>query len=163
MAQFELCKISNRVRFILAVISGEVVISNRRKAAIEGDLQAQGYDRMPNTKKVCMPSCCRLLWICLPAEPCERTRGQSHLVADQRWQTLQNPVTRQPGLPWLNRELSGAMLPSLVRLRPLTAYVRGRGSCRLLSQSRAGRARTRRQCLPLQRPTTTCWPCPCPA
>ena len=51
MAQFELRKISNRVRFILAVIAGQVAVSNRRKAAVEAELEAQGFDRMPNTRK----------------------------------------------------------------------------------------------------------------
>ncbi|KAK9790352.1 hypothetical protein WJX73_001002 [Symbiochloris irregularis] len=51
MAKFELTRISNRVRFILAVIAGEVVISNRKRAEIEAQLDAEGYDRMPNTKK----------------------------------------------------------------------------------------------------------------
>ena len=52
VAQFELNKLSNRVRFILAVISGDMVVSNRRRAAIEADLEDQGFERMPNTKKV---------------------------------------------------------------------------------------------------------------
>lgn len=52
MAKFELTRISNRVRFILAVIAGEVVISNRKRADIEGQLERDGYDRMPNTRKV---------------------------------------------------------------------------------------------------------------
>ena len=52
VAQFELNKLSNRVRFILAVISGDLVVSNRRRAAIEADLTDQGFERMPNTKKV---------------------------------------------------------------------------------------------------------------
>lgn len=52
MAKFELARISNRVRFILAVIAGEVVISNRRRADIEAQLESDGYDRMPNTRKV---------------------------------------------------------------------------------------------------------------
>ena len=53
MAKFELTRISNRVRFILAVIAGEVVISNRKRANIEEQLDEGGYDRMPNTKKAC--------------------------------------------------------------------------------------------------------------
>ncbi len=34
------------MRFILAVIKGELVVSNRKKAEIEVDLEAAGYDRM---------------------------------------------------------------------------------------------------------------------
>lgn len=37
------------MKFILAVISGELVISNRKRAAIEADLVAQGFDKMPKT------------------------------------------------------------------------------------------------------------------
>ncbi len=46
-AEVELLRLSNKVRFILAVISGDLRINNRKKAAIEGDLEAQGYDKMP--------------------------------------------------------------------------------------------------------------------
>lgn len=43
---------NNKIRFIRAVISGELVLANRRRADIEGDLQAQGYDRMAKSKDV---------------------------------------------------------------------------------------------------------------
>ena len=39
------------MRFILAVVTGELKLSNRRKADIEGELEAQGYDRLPTQKK----------------------------------------------------------------------------------------------------------------
>lgn len=45
--------ISNQMRFILAVVSGELVISNRKKADIVADLEQQGYDPMPANKKAC--------------------------------------------------------------------------------------------------------------
>jgi DNA topoisomerase II len=45
-------KLSNKARFILAVVAGTLVVSNRRKAEIEGDLDAQGFDRIVPTKKV---------------------------------------------------------------------------------------------------------------
>jgi hypothetical protein len=35
-----------QMKFILAVIAGELIISNRKRAAIEADLEAGGYDRM---------------------------------------------------------------------------------------------------------------------
>lgn len=35
-----------QVKFILAVISGEIVVSNRKRRDIEADLEAGGYDRM---------------------------------------------------------------------------------------------------------------------
>ena len=40
------------MRFILAVISGELKISNRKKADIEADLDSNGYDRIAPAKKV---------------------------------------------------------------------------------------------------------------
>jgi DNA topoisomerase-2 len=43
---------SNKIRFIRAVISGELVLSNRKRADIEGDLAAQGYDKMAKSKDV---------------------------------------------------------------------------------------------------------------
>ena len=58
MAKFELTRLSNRVRFILAVISGEMVINNRKRVDIEAQLEADGYNRMPNTKKKVGRSTC---------------------------------------------------------------------------------------------------------
>lgn len=51
-AEFELLKLSNKARFILAVVSGTLVVSNRRKADIESDLDMQGFVRIAPTKKV---------------------------------------------------------------------------------------------------------------
>ena len=51
-AAFELMKLSNKVRFILAVISGELLISNRKKAAIEADMDQMGFERIATGKKV---------------------------------------------------------------------------------------------------------------
>ena len=34
------------MKFILAVIAGDVVVSNRKRAAIEADLDTLGFDRM---------------------------------------------------------------------------------------------------------------------
>ena len=45
-------KLSNKMRFILAVIAGQLVISNRRRADIEADLEAGGYDRVRSSRKV---------------------------------------------------------------------------------------------------------------
>ena len=50
-AEFELMKLSNKVRFILAVIAGELKINNRKKADIVEDLDAMGYDRIAPLKK----------------------------------------------------------------------------------------------------------------
>jgi DNA topoisomerase-2 len=51
-AEFELMKLSNKARFIMAVVAGTLIISNRRKADIETELDAQGYDRIAPVKKV---------------------------------------------------------------------------------------------------------------
>jgi DNA topoisomerase-2 len=51
-AQWELMRASNKIRFIRAVISGELVLSNRKRADIEGDLEAQGFDKMVKSKDV---------------------------------------------------------------------------------------------------------------
>lgn len=39
------------MRFILAVVSGELVVSNRKRAAIEADMDAMGYDRIQSKPK----------------------------------------------------------------------------------------------------------------
>ncbi|KAF6262252.1 DNA topoisomerase [Scenedesmus sp. NREL 46B-D3] len=51
-AQWELMRASNKIRFILAVISGELVLANRKRADIEGNLEAQGFDKMAKSKDV---------------------------------------------------------------------------------------------------------------
>lgn len=50
-AEADLCRISNKVRFILAVVSGELKLSNRRKADIEAELEDENYDKLPSQKK----------------------------------------------------------------------------------------------------------------
>ncbi|KAK9837218.1 hypothetical protein WJX84_005222 [Apatococcus fuscideae] len=45
-AEAQLLKLSNQMRFIMAVISGSIVVSNRKRADIEQDLQAQDFDRI---------------------------------------------------------------------------------------------------------------------
>lgn len=54
-AEFELLKLSNKARFILAVVAGTLVVSNRRKADIESDLDMQGFVRIAPAKKVSLP------------------------------------------------------------------------------------------------------------
>ena len=57
-AEFQMRILANETRFILAVVSGELVVSNRKKADIVADLERAGYDKMPPKKKVrCL--CCR--------------------------------------------------------------------------------------------------------
>jgi DNA topoisomerase-2 len=36
------------VRFIMAVINGTLRVANRKKAEVEADLAAQGFDRLPS-------------------------------------------------------------------------------------------------------------------
>lgn len=50
-AEADLCRISNKVRFILAVVSGELKLSNRRKADIEAELEDENYDKLASQKK----------------------------------------------------------------------------------------------------------------
>lgn len=50
-AEAELTRISNRVRFIIAVVDGSLKLSNRRRADIEADLEKAGYDRLFSAKK----------------------------------------------------------------------------------------------------------------
>lgn len=45
-------RLSNKVRFIMAVIQNRLVISNRRKADIEEDMDSMGFDRIPPAGKV---------------------------------------------------------------------------------------------------------------
>ena len=57
-AELELKRLSNRTRFILAVVAGQLQISGRKKAAVEAQLEAEGYDRMaPNRRKVTSRTC----------------------------------------------------------------------------------------------------------
>lgn len=39
------------MRFILAVIDGSLKLSNRRKADVEEELEAEGYDKLASQKK----------------------------------------------------------------------------------------------------------------
>ncbi|GFR51194.1 hypothetical protein Agub_g13541 [Astrephomene gubernaculifera] len=48
-AQLDQLRADNRMRFILAVVSGKLEVRNRKRADIERDLEAQGFDRMSKT------------------------------------------------------------------------------------------------------------------
>lgn len=50
-AEFQKRLLMNETRFILAVVSGDLVVSNRRRADIIADLEAACYDKMPPNKK----------------------------------------------------------------------------------------------------------------
>jgi len=51
-ARWEFMRANNKIRFIRAVITGELLVSNRKRADIEADLEAQGFDRMAKSKDV---------------------------------------------------------------------------------------------------------------
>jgi hypothetical protein len=51
-ANWEFMRANNKIRFIRAVITGELKVSNRKRADIEADLEAQGYDKMAKSKDV---------------------------------------------------------------------------------------------------------------
>ena len=50
-AEFELKRMSNKARFILAVVDGEITIGRKKKSVLIGELESAGYDRMPKTAK----------------------------------------------------------------------------------------------------------------
>ena len=50
-AKYEQMRCNNKVRFILAVVAGKLVISNRKRADINSELEKQGYDKMPSRVK----------------------------------------------------------------------------------------------------------------
>lgn len=51
VAEAELKRISNKTRFILAVVNGDLVLSNRKKADIVGELEKDGYSKLAPQKK----------------------------------------------------------------------------------------------------------------
>lgn len=46
-AEAELQRISNKVRFITMVVDGRLVLARRKRADVENDLNAKGFDRLP--------------------------------------------------------------------------------------------------------------------
>lgn len=52
-AQLEQRRLDNKVRFIQGVVDGSLRVSNRKRADIERELEAKGFDRMaPRGAKV---------------------------------------------------------------------------------------------------------------
>ena len=72
-------RLSSETRFILAVVSGELAVSSRRKADIVADLAAAGYDQLPPSRKVRRP--CMEPGTC-PIFPWEGMQG---LPAGKQW------------------------------------------------------------------------------
>ena len=50
-ADFELTKISNKVRFILMVVDDKLKINKRKRKEIEADLERHGFDKLDSLKK----------------------------------------------------------------------------------------------------------------
>ena len=49
--EFELLKVDNKVRFILGVVKGEIVVSNRKRADLLSELQRKGFTPFPKKAK----------------------------------------------------------------------------------------------------------------
>lgn len=49
--QFELLKVDNKVRFILGVVRGEIVVNNRKRADLLAELNAKGFTPIPKKSK----------------------------------------------------------------------------------------------------------------
>jgi hypothetical protein len=79
MAEAEMRIYDNKVRFILAVVEGRLKVQNRKKAAIEADLDQMGFDRL--SPKVSTKLQTRLN--CPPerSDMCERLQKQQAAVA----------------------------------------------------------------------------------
>ncbi|KAL0005961.1 hypothetical protein SO802_013522 [Lithocarpus litseifolius] len=53
--EMELLKLENKVRFILAVVKGEIIVSNRKRADLFVELQTKGFTPFPKKTKVVEP------------------------------------------------------------------------------------------------------------
>lgn len=51
-AESELKRMSNKVRFIIAVVDGELSIGRKKKSVLVEELESMSFDRMPKTQKV---------------------------------------------------------------------------------------------------------------
>ncbi|CAK9226883.1 unnamed protein product [Sphagnum troendelagicum] len=49
--QYELLKVDNKVRFILGVVRGEIIVNNRKRADLLADLKAKGFTPFPKKSK----------------------------------------------------------------------------------------------------------------
>lgn len=48
----QLLKLENQARFILAVVDGEIIVSNRKRADLFDELKRKGFTPLPTTKSV---------------------------------------------------------------------------------------------------------------
>ncbi|KAK7809598.1 dna topoisomerase 2, partial [Quercus suber] len=51
----ELLKLENNVRFILAVVKGEIIVSNRKRADLYVELETKGFTPFPKKAKAVEP------------------------------------------------------------------------------------------------------------
>lgn len=49
--QYELLKVDNKVRFILGVVRGEIIVNNRKRADLLADLKERGFTPFPKKAK----------------------------------------------------------------------------------------------------------------
>uniref|UniRef100_A0A0D9VJV0 DNA topoisomerase 2 n=1 Tax=Leersia perrieri TaxID=77586 RepID=A0A0D9VJV0_9ORYZ len=54
--ELELKKLSNKVRFILAVVEGDIIVNNRKRAELFKELQQKGFDPFPKKKQRAEPT-----------------------------------------------------------------------------------------------------------
>lgn len=134
-AEADLLRISNKVRFILAVVGGQLKLSNRRKAEVEQELEDEGYDRLLSLKKA-------------QAQVGSRVGGVGYQQACGAVQALLVLfIGPTPAHHWHS---------SIRQRSPPVATL-----TMLLCRPR--RRRTRRGRAVPPPPTTTCSPCRCPA
>ncbi|XP_058099969.1 DNA topoisomerase 2-like [Magnolia sinica] len=50
--KIKLLRLSNKVRFIIGVVEGEIIVSNRKRADLVLELQQKGFTPFPKTKGV---------------------------------------------------------------------------------------------------------------
>ena len=53
--ELELLKLENKVRFILGVVNGEIIVSNRKRADLFLELQQKGFTPFPKKIKALEP------------------------------------------------------------------------------------------------------------
>lgn len=53
--EMELLKLENKVRFILAVVNGDIIVSNRKRADLFVELQRKGFTPFPKKTKAVEP------------------------------------------------------------------------------------------------------------
>jgi DNA topoisomerase-2 len=51
ISRADLVRISNKVKFILEVVSGSLKLGNRKRADVDAELESRGYDRLPTSAK----------------------------------------------------------------------------------------------------------------